>query len=205
MSELKYKIGDKVTLTNGDTMTVDQINDKFKWYLMREDPLNCYTDEMIEGLVEEETKPIDFTIKATDTKGKVEIVIPDGYSYVIENDKLYFITEKKDVTYPNTYEECCEIIHSDPKFYVDTHLYSGTLEALYKLFICRDAYWKIAGEEMGLDKPWEPDWNDEKQDKYGFHDEVKYTIINSATFVFPTLEMRDAFKDNFDSYIEICI
>ena len=44
---MKYKVGDKVTLTNGDIMTVDQINDKFKWYFMREDPLNCYTDEMI--------------------------------------------------------------------------------------------------------------------------------------------------------------
>ena len=72
------------------------------------------------------------------------------------------------------------------------------------LMLCRDAYWKIAGEEMGLDGPWEPDWNDEEQDKYGFHNEVKYTIINSTLFVFPTSEMRDAFKENFDPDIEIC-
>ena len=104
--------------------------------------------------------------------------------------------------YPKTYEECCKIIHSDPKFYVDTHLYSGTLETLYKLLICRDAYWKIYGEEKGLGKPWKPDWNDEKQDKYGFYNEVKYTIINSATFVFPTAEMRYAFYENFKELIE---
>ena len=53
MENMKYKVGDKVTLTNGNTMTVYQINDTLKWYFMKEDPLNCYTDEMIEGLVEE--------------------------------------------------------------------------------------------------------------------------------------------------------
>jgi hypothetical protein len=57
---------------------------------------------------------------------------------------------------------------------------------------------------MGLGKPWEPDWNDEKQDKYGFYEEVKYTIINPALFVFPTEEMRDAFYENFKEEIEIC-
>ena len=57
---------------------------------------------------------------------------------------------------------------------------------------------------MGLDKPWEPDWNDDKQDKYGFYNEVKYTIINSAIFVFPTAEMRDAFYEVFNELIEEC-
>ena len=72
------------------------------------------------------------------------------------------------------------------------------------LFVCRDAYWKLYGEENGLGKPWELDWNNEKQDKYGFHGEVKYTIINSAIFVFPTAEMRDVFYENFKREIEIC-
>ena len=205
---MKYKIGDKVTLTNGDIMTIDQIDDISKWYRMKEDPWNCYTDEMIEGLVEEETKPIDFTIKATDTKGKVEVVIPDGYSYVIENDKLYFITEKKDVTYPKTYEECCRVLgvsefeynHTGTKMWY-RHKLMATLD---NLMLCRDAYWKIAGEEMGLDGPWEPDWNDEEQDKYGLYEILKYSFINPSQFVFPTVEMRDAFKENFDQYLEIC-
>lgn len=56
IKNMKYKIGDKVTLTNGNIMTIDQIDDISKWYRMKEDPWNCYTDEMIEGLVEEETK-----------------------------------------------------------------------------------------------------------------------------------------------------
>lgn len=35
-----------------------------------------------------------------------------------------------------------------------------------ELLIARDAYWKIASEEMGLSKPWKPDLTDVKQDKY---------------------------------------
>ena len=34
------------------------------------------------------------------------------------------------------------------------------IENLQTLKICRDAYWKIAGEQMGLGKPWEPDWKE---------------------------------------------
>ena len=62
MGNTKYKVGDKVTLTNGDTMTVCQINDTLKWYFMKEDPLNCYTDEMIEGLVERNGKTYPYKI-----------------------------------------------------------------------------------------------------------------------------------------------
>jgi hypothetical protein len=36
--------------------------------------------------------------------------------------------------------------------------YNGDIiESFVKLLICRDAYWKIAGEQMGLGKPWEPE------------------------------------------------
>ena len=224
---MKYKVGDKVTLTNGDIMTVDQINDKFKWYFMREDPLNCYTDEMIEGLVEEEMKSEDGLLdeyeELTDRafkggyekcKSDIELngfQLPEGYQFVDENGNEIFtskiILKKKKKEYPKTYEECCRVLGiSDGEF-----MFNGLSDDEYDLFDkfvvlkrCRDAYWKIAGEEMGLGKPWEPDWNDEKQNKYGFHNEVKYTIINSATFVFPTAEMRDAFKENFDPDIEIC-
>ena len=59
---MKYKVSDKVALTNGDIMTVYQINDTLKWYFMKEDPLNCYTDEMIEGLVERNGKTYPYKI-----------------------------------------------------------------------------------------------------------------------------------------------
>lgn len=39
-------------------------------------------------------------------------------------------------------------------------------ETFIKLIRCRDAYWKIAGEQMGLEKPWKPDWKDTSQSKH---------------------------------------
>ena len=117
-----------------------------------------------------------------------------------------FLTPKPQ--YPKTYEECCEIKHSDPNFYIDTHLYSNQLETLYRLLICRDAYWKIAGEQMGLGEPWKPDWN---------HDTVKYVIFpyqylysidkenyRNTILAFPTKQMRDIFYKNFKYLIEQC-
>lgn len=110
---MKYKVGDKVRIKsldwyneNKDEFGVVDINDDFAFYadrskycgkvftiskvfdnsyLVNEDNGDYYwTDEMIECKVEEEIKPIDFAIKATTTKGKVEVVIPDGYDYEIE-------------------------------------------------------------------------------------------------------------------------
>ena len=143
--------------------------------------------------------------------GDYEIEVRDGKTYAV----------KKKPKYPKTYTECCEVFGLNHYLGISWNSYdeySGVipclpkqiddigkkLESLSKLLICRNAYWKIAGEEMGLGKSWEPDWNDEKQDKYGFHNEVRYTIINSATFVFPTEEMRDAFYENFKTEIENC-
>ena len=76
------------------------------------------------------------------------------------------------------------------------------------LLICRDAYWQIAGAEMGLGKPWEPDWNN-ISDKYCIYfvsGDIwsKECQTRQCPFAFPTPEMRDAFKEDFDPDIEIC-
>lgn len=151
------------------------------------------------------------TIKYIQEDGSrdMELIIP--YNQEIVNIDGRYILRDKIPQYPKTYEECCEIIHSDPKFYVDTHLYSGTLETLYKLLICRYAYWKIAGEQMGLDKPWEPDWSTESENETYFtiaYDGINIKLYNNtdvyAKFVFPTAEMRDEFYENFKELIEEC-
>ena len=193
-------------------------------YRILEDDGDWYwTDEMIEGLAEEENKPepkfkIGEVVYVIEYDTNLQIqnrIYKNGiWNYIINIESAPFIFYdnelKKKKEYPKTYEECCEIIHSDPKFYVDTHLYSGALGVLYKLLICRDAYWKIAGEEMGLGKPWEPDWK--KQDKKYiisvFNDTVIYfeneTYNRNAVLSFPTEEMRDAFYENFKELIEMC-
>lgn len=70
-----------------------------------------------------------------------------------------------------------------------------------KLLVCRDAYLKIIGKQMGLDKPWEPDWSDLKQIKYSITtnkgDIVKKEVTTSnKILVFPTEEMQNTFYCN---------
>lgn len=114
--------------------------------------------------------------------------------------------------YPKTYEECCEVLGIGS--YFEPEIRNATTEEchkftkLMKLKRCRDAYWKIAGKEMGLDKPWEPDWNDEIQ-KYCIRTDRNKIVNCSSSFnnrilAFPTIEMRDAFYENFKDLIEQC-
>ena len=63
---------------------------------------------------------------------------------------------------------------------------------LKMLHICRDAYWKIADEQMSLGKPWEPDWNDCAQHKFGLYtleNEIRcinLQVLKNIILVFPT-------------------
>lgn len=145
-----------------------------------------------------------------ETIEEITIDIPKGYEFAgIDDNRQQVVFTKIQPEYPTTYEECCKIKQSDPNFYIDTHLYSNKLEALYKLLICRDAYWKLAGEQMGLGKPWEPDWSTENDIKYVIEVYRNNVRKNSQGYfniilAFPSAEMRDAFKENFDSDIDAC-
>lgn len=115
--------------------------------------------------------------------------------------------------YPKSYEECCEILNYKPDFYdADETLVYGymadELRIFQKLLVCRNAYWKLYGDEMGLGKPWEPDWHDSEK-KYTiecYDGEIirDFSLHQYRTFSFPTPEMRDTFKENFKSDIEQC-
>ena len=138
---------------------------------------------------------------------KVRIRLGPDFEIKIEDDITYIV--KKQSQYPKTYVECCEIIHSDPSFYVDTHLYSDKLESLYKLLICRNAYWKIYGEQMGLGKPWKPDWTNNHQKKWiinFYQGEINFTTGPNVHFVlaFPSDEICDYFYNNFKDLINQC-
>ena len=128
-----------------------------------------------------------------------------------------FTNPKKE--YPKTYEECCEVLGIDEYDLVQDYrvgkirnIQSERIEKLNilnKLLICRDAYWKIAGEEMGLGKPWEPDWQDDTTHKFIIHtikDKIHcgVSLVKNHLLAFPTEEMRDAFYENFKSEIESC-
>lgn len=118
----------------------------------------------------------------------------------------------KTPVYPKTYEECCDVLGMTHD-YPDIRMVSIDECSIYTDFIalirCRDAYWKIAGEQMGLGKPWEPDWNNFNEDKYSLY--IYENNVNKGTFyyenhifAFPTKEILDAFYENFKDLIEKC-
>lgn len=149
------------------------------------------------------------------TSDSVMIAVREGFEIIEEQGK--FFLKKKKSTYPKTYVECCERVNACPTVSVsydsdEDMLYNDevdlTLLALRKLFICRNAYRKIAGEEMGLDKPWKPDWNEET-DKFTISNKCNKIYLNNTAWYaevlsFPTAEMRDAFYENFKELIEEC-
>ncbi len=146
--------------------------------------------------------------------GGIEFLRKNGY-------KIHTLEELKKKEYPKTYEECCKVMginhtndldiceHCDYKteitYYEDSLL--EKIEALYRLRICRDAYWKMYGEEMGLGKPWEPEDLRYVYSFFRWDGDINMSNIhygNNNIFEFPTEEMRDAFYDNFKEEIEIC-
>lgn len=154
-------------------------------------------------------KKIEVTIGSLLYSDKVLINLEDGYEIKDENGQLYAV--KKKGKYPNTYEECCEVLGR----YADmTYGYKKyVLHSLQMLLVCRDAYWQIAGEEMGLDEPWEPDYSG----TFEHGSPIKYVIYNIGTHIvkerksspnhilsFPTEDMAYAFYENFKEKIEEC-
>ena len=140
-----------------------------------------------------------------------ELIPHKDYEIKQDNEKFYLVKKKKE--YPKTYEECYRIMDIDTGFLFTSYnldFWKGhLLTSFQKLLICRNAYWKLYGEEMGLGKPWEPDWTDLDQWKYCIWVDVGEFITMTNVrgqhiLAFPTEEMRDAFKENFDPDIEIC-
>ena len=151
---------------------------------------------------------------------EVEVILGD-YEFVLKNGKTYFVKRYK---YPKTYEECCKVLMGKTNFQdFDLVLakltmnknedntispeppYITSINNLYKLLICRDAYWKIAGEQMGLGKSWKPDWSDLSTTSHEFIkiNNGRFTY-SSRVLLFPTEEMCDAFYENFKDLIDKC-
>ena len=223
-------------------------------YIMSEDKdAYVWTDEMIEGLVEEsddfEKMYMESEKRYEEEYSKGEYCheqsfkwgFQEGYDYAHENEKLEInlkngyefkddngnvintqkiIMEKKKIEYPKTYEECCKILGFEDTELVFGDDYSvintpkeqwkrlGLMNQFNKLLICRDVYWKLYGEEIGLGKPWEPSDSDYTTGRYCIFvhrgNIICDTPAQDCVLTFPTPEMRDAFKKNFDPEIEIC-
>ena len=146
------------------------------------------------------------TIKENEDRYRIHV----NYQFDIEVDEGEYYVVRRKSQYPKSYEECCDILRLEHIFELkDLTIDEEKLtNSFIRLKRCRDAYWKIAGEQMGLGKPWEPKWE---------IDNVKYSIVVVENeirigdneeiqrfLVFPTEEMRDNFLKNFKNLIEKC-
>ena len=135
------------------------------------------------------------------SNGRFGYRLPAGFKAKLTERELILTSEKPE--YPKNLLDCENVLNgvrNDRK---------KLLHKFNELLICRDAYWKLYGEEMGLGKPWEPIWDYNQPDKYilinirnNIHKD--YRSLESAIFAFPTAEMRDAFYENFKELIEMC-
>lgn len=130
----------------------------------------------------------------------------------VEEFMTFYECVNKKPKYPNNYEECVRIAKNIHGYdiNIDAPAYRELLESFVKLLICRDAYWKIAGEQMGLDEPWESPLPSLFETVYCIrrkNNEIikgAYRGGKSEILEFPTAEMRDAFYENFKDLIEKC-
>lgn len=166
-------------------------------------------------LVEEEVGLVDkFSSRCVN-----EFNLPEGYIFKDENGNIINATKiilEKKKEYPKTYEECAKVLLDRASVRNDFGYKGELLVTLQKLLVCRDAYWKLAGEKMGLGKPWKPDWENSEERKYSIVNIggdinlpettlTKWILkVTNKILVFPTEEMRDVFYDNFKELIEQC-
>ena len=212
----EFKIGNKIT--NGKTqLTILTItSDK---YIVEDNFGECGTlyfntqddwklVESIEDRMKELRKMCTISLTDSNYTDKVEVLL-NNYEYTEEGGKAYFIKKKKE--YPKTYEECCKVLGYSGNYnmILTTDVDNKLFNALYRLKVCRDAYWKIYGEEMGLGKPWNPNWQDDDEKKYTmeyYDGEIikDISLLENRILVFPTAEMRDAFYEHYKEEIEKC-
>lgn len=241
LEKYPFKVGDKVFLYDNITegcvtgMEWDEDRGTVKYCVYTSDKYWCDVKELLKwnnidlnerhymDNMKEKDKAKAPDIKGEDYSGKrFGYKIPDGYEFDVVVDGKIFIKPIKS-KYPTSYEECCKVLgisyraqlsytypeveHNNIYLTKEKHL----LDAFMKLRICRNAYWKIAGKEMGLGKSWE---HDLEESDSGY----VYCIVNKCNNIgltcewlrenhilsFPIEEMRDAFYKNFRDLIELC-
>jgi putative phosphoesterase len=218
-----YKVGDKVTLDKCPCIITGMSweYDDIIYYVQgiyfskgvysKDKDLQPYKEETMEEKTDKALAS-DLRLRGEDYYGRrIVYEIPNGYEFdCIKNNEI--ILKPKQPQYPKTYDECCKVLFPNTIELgkVSTYGYKGKLLTKFgELLICRDTYWKIASEEMGLGKPWEPDWNIDSKIKYVIlHRSNNITkdaiICKNYVLAFPTEEMRDIFCENFKDLIEDC-
>jgi hypothetical protein len=216
LEKYPYKVGDKVyNIVHNETQTITDLAWDFQ-----EDEVGYQTNNNEYVYVNYLQPCKEETME--NKLGQITLDIPDGYEFFGINDDNKVVLTKIQPKYPKTYEECCDVlgtypIYNNPNLCIcewhpetrERHEYYSKLanlsqewDVFMKLLICRDAYWKIAGD-------WKPDWNDNSKFKYVITCKscniimYSYCTLN-CILAFPTAEMRDAFYGDFKELIEEC-
>ena len=204
VSDMKYR----VDFNNGDIGWFT--NDTIYFYLNKDNKEmngNIETNQCkVNGLKRGDEYPI---MEGVECNECIKYYFPDGYEFVDTDDTGVYLKPIKP-KYPDNYEECVRIAKNIHGYdiHIDVPAYGELMESFVKLLICRDAYWKIAGEEMGLWKPWEPNWTTFEGMPAIFR--FRYNIVcdyvkhQHCLLVFPTKEIRNIFYENFKNEIEQC-
>ena len=220
LAKFPYKVGNSARLSRSNIAVVIKAmkweNDEVVYKLSCDDSgwwsvenLKPYREKVTENNVNycQVGKITAVCFQDTNYEDKVELQLGNNYEIKEENGKYYAV--KKQFKYPKTYEECCEVLNYESNE-DEIDCYQGHLiESFVKLLTCRDAYWKIAGKQMSLNEPWKPDWKDNYQKKWlidFYQEELNFTSGTNIQFLlaFPTIEMRDAFYENFKELIKTC-
>ena len=197
--------GKVVTIKKADSGIYDIMEDNGYFF---------WTDDMFEGLADARETPVEHPCDWL----KRGLNLPDGYEFQDENGNVINTKKitlvKKKPKYPTTYEECKKLMNITWKWHQEMLLEGSDNRELYEkkldfklarlkqFLICRDAYWKIAGD-------WKPDYTSLEFKYYintyrGKIDEKDYTTHRNHILTFPTAEMRDAFYENFKDLINDC-
>ena len=140
-----------------------------------------------------------------------KLIAPKGYTVknATTNGNSLIVEYIKNKQYPKTYKECCEVLGINTMANDAQGYKADDIIHFQELIICRDAYWKIAGKQMGLSGSWAPDLTDIKSNKYAItnaYNGIKFELYGTynGILVFPTKEIRDIFFKNFKNLIEKC-
>lgn len=206
LEKFPYKVGDIVKVCGdnlGAIISMRWENDHVV-YRIKLSKNGYETSKTTENLqpYKEETETMEETIK---------VDIPKGYEFSGIDDNQQVVFTKIHPEYPKNYDECCKVLGYSGNYnmILTTDVDNKLFDALYRLKVCRDAYWKLAGEQMGLGKPWEPDWSTESEIKYVievYHNNIRINsqCYSNTILAFPTKEMCDEFYNNFKKLIEEC-
>ena len=207
-SKYPYKVGDKVQHKDATSCGSIYEVEKMRW---EEDTVK-YTVHLFGCNYKSSTLPSEYLQPYKKETMEKEIsgaiidrfICLEGYDFYDDKGNIIDTKEitmkKKKPEYPKTYKECCNVLGhvtiDEVRGYKDL-----LLDNLQMLIICRDAYWKLAGD-------WKPYWSiyDHKFCIGTDKDKVIEECVTTGNRIlaFPTKEMRDAFYENFKELIESC-